>query len=333
MLITIIIFALIFNGSEEAGGDEAFKSTSIALPHKTMQLAIDDETSIDLIYIRPGSFIMGRNTKFDRSTVGLLLQWDAAGAPYHDEGPSRKIKITKGFYVGKYEVTTRQFCKFLNSVPNPEDYVQLNEFARLEIKDEAYVPKLGCENCQINVVHWRGAAAFCKWLSRRTGLTIRLPTEAEWEYVVRNPKRKPHPYGETASELRSRVPEGKEKYPYLWSCAPVDAFVDDLAPDVVVGMPGWIGEWCSDFYGIRYLKDDLIDPQGPKEEDLPVDSGSSLIASVTGKYYVLRRGNKITNRTFDDEVRESGVYGFRIVVMPLDENDNCGADKASSGSM
>lgn len=123
------------------------------------------------------------------------------------------------------------------------------------------------------------------------------------------------------------MPEGKDKYPYPWSCAPVNAFVDDLAPDVVVGMPGWIGEWCSDFYGIRYLKDDLIDPQGPKEEDLPVDSGSSSIAPITGKYYVLRRGNRITNRTFGNKVCESGIYGFRIVVMPPDENDNCRADQ------
>lgn len=81
VLIALIIFALVYNGPEETGGDEGFKPTSITSQHKTMQLAIDDETSIDLIYIKPGSFKMGRNTWFDRSIIGLLLQWDAAGAP------------------------------------------------------------------------------------------------------------------------------------------------------------------------------------------------------------------------------------------------------------
>ena len=297
LLIAIIIISFLRGCSGEPREDkaEASESKSVALSQKTMHLNIDDKTSIDLVYIEPGSFIMGRDIGWGEKIFALISYYFII-EKYPDEGPSRKVKITKGFYIGKYEVTTRQFCKFLNAVPNPQDYVQLNKFARIEIKDEAYIPKPGWENCQISVVHWRGAVAFCQWLSRRTGLTVRLPTEAEWEYVARSPISKRYPWGETGEDpnkLSTREAHG------------------------VIGMPGWIGEWCSDFYGTRYLKDDLINPQGPREEDLPVGSGSFLIGPIEGKYRVLRRGRSVRSRTFGDEVGDdAGIYGFRIVVMP-----------------
>jgi formylglycine-generating enzyme required for sulfatase activity len=264
---------------------------------ETMQLAIDDKTSIDLIYIEPGSFIMGRDTRFERTMLGRLLTWEASFNPYN-QGPPRRVTITKGFYIGKYEVTTQQFCKFLNTVDNPEDNFKLNEYVRIEKKDKSYVPKPGWENCQMTIVHWRGAAAFCQWLSRRASLTVRLPTEAEWEYVARKPISRP--------------------YPWSWE---IDEDPNKLAtPEVdgVVGMPGGIGEWCSDFYGDRYLREDRIDPQGPREEDLSDKSVNPFEDS--DRYHVLRQGGYVTMRWFGDEAGGSDNHGFRIVVMPPEEN-------------
>jgi hypothetical protein len=78
-------------------------------------------------------------------------------------------------------------------------------------------------------------------------------------------------------------------------------------------MAGNVGEWCSDFYGVRYLKNDVIDPQGPTEEKL---SDKSL-NPYDKKYHVLRHCEPIaTKRSFGDTVGESGIYGFRIVVVP-----------------
>ena len=104
-----------------------------------------------------------------------------------------------------------------------------------------------------------------------------------------------------------------KKYPHPWSCAPVDAFPENVTPDGVVGMTARIEEWCSDFYGVRYLKKDLIDPKGPTEKDL---SDKSL-NPFGEKYHVYRGSNK--GRSFGDTVGGSGIYGFRIL-MEVDQD-------------
>jgi len=322
----VVYLALAYGCSDKGADEKTSQSTNTSSsqpaepPPKTMQLPINGQTTIDLIYIEPGSFVMGRDPGLGERYIARKLPLDIK---YPDEWPERKVTITKGFYIGKYEVTSAQFCKFINLVPNPRDYVALNKHARIEITDGAYVPKPGCEDCAINVVPWGGAVAFCKWLSRKTGLTVRLPTEAEWEFTARGSEARTYPWGEADVEWTDEWPvvEGqkREKYPYPWSCATVYAFPGNVTPDGVVGMASWVGEWCSDFYGVRYLKNDVVDPQGPTEEVL---SDKSL-NPFDEKYHVLRRGAYTTARDFAIEVDESaGIYGFRIVVEPpVDKED------------
>ena len=311
---------LLLYGCSEKGADEK-TSQPAKPPPKTMQLPIDDRTIIDLVYIEPGSFVMGRDVglgeKFMSKIAGLAMV-----GKYPDDWPARKVKITKGFYIGKYEVTTAQFCKFLNTASRARKCVALSEFARIEIQNGAYVPKPGCENCEINVVPWRGAVAFCEWLSHETGLTVRLPTEAEWEFTARGSEGRAYPWGEAADvEWTDTFPaqgqQNKEKYPHPWSGAAVDAFPENVTPDGVVGMIGWAGEWCSDFYAVRYLKDDLIDPQGPTGEDLLDKS----LNPFDEDYHLFRgRASFSGPREFGNEVAgDAGIYGFRIVVeLPVD---------------
>jgi formylglycine-generating enzyme required for sulfatase activity len=284
---------------------------SIKPPPKAIRLTVDDKMKVDLIYIKPDSFTMGRNVGWGEKFFSKISSMGMVGK-YPDDWPARKVKITKGFYIGKYKVTSAQFCKFLSTVDNPQDYVKLNIFAHIEIKDGAYVPKAGCENCAINVVHWKGAKAFCEWLSHQTGLTVRLPTEAEWEFAARGPEGRHYPWGDDEDVHYAESPSREyKKYPHPWSCAPIDAFPENVTPDGVVGMAGLIGEWCSDFYGVRYLKKDVIDPKGPTEKDL---SDKSL-NPFGEKYYVFRGyGLNATNRSIGDIVDGSGIYGFRILM-------------------
>jgi serine/threonine-protein kinase len=280
-----------------------------------MKLRIDDETAIDLVYVQQGSFVMGRHVGLTEKLLAKFSKRFMIGK-YPDDWPSRKVTITKGFYIGKYKVTAAQFCKFLNAIPNPQDNVVLNKYAPIEIKDGAYVPRPDCENCAINVVPWKGAVAFCDWLICKTGLTVRLPTEAEWEFTARGSEGRTYPWGETHVEWTDQWPvegrQNKEKYPHPWSSAPVDAFPKNVTPDGVVGMVSWVSEWCSDFYGRRYLKNDVIDPKGPQEDQLRDKS----LNPFDRNYHVSRGRASFTGpREFGDIVGASdSTYGFRIVV-------------------
>jgi formylglycine-generating enzyme required for sulfatase activity len=289
---------------------------SFESPPKRIRITAEDKLSIDLVYIKPGSFIMGRDIGRGEKFLSRIAPFEAS---YPNDGPSRKVKITKGFYIGKYKVTCTQFCEFLNSIDNPQDYVELNKFARIEIKDGIYVPRKDCKNGAINVVHWKGAEAFCEWLSKQTGFTVRLPTEAEWEFTACGPEGRTYPWGENGNVKYYADPAYEyKKYPHPWSCDPVDAYEETATPDGVVGMICMLGEWCSDYYMSSYMKDDLIDPRGPTEEDLKDES----VNPFGYKYRVFRgRLTGCKGRAFGDTVHGSGIYGFRILVeLPQDLN-------------
>jgi len=80
------------------------------------------------------------------------------------EVPKHEVKLTKGFYLGKYEVTQAQYQSVMGSNPSKST------------KDP---------NCPVDNIPESDATDFCDKLAERTGQEARLPTEAEWEYACR----------------------------------------------------------------------------------------------------------------------------------------------------
>lgn len=112
-----------------------------------------------MIYIPPGSFIMGAETdSFHLETISDMSK----DVPYWDEQPAHEVIISKGFYISELEVTVEQFKQF-------EKEYKGNQFFK------PYATGIS----------WNEANAFCQWLSNKEGKPYRLPTEAEWEYVCR----------------------------------------------------------------------------------------------------------------------------------------------------
>lgn len=273
----------------------------------TLQLA--DDFNIELVRIPSGEFDMGRSSRgaLIAATLSLGEQGDSA-----TEGPMRRVVISNPFFIGKYKITCEQFCRFLNSIDNPERYVSLNHFSRIEQRDGAYSPKEGMKSHAVNVVHWEGATAFCEWLSKNSGRKVRLPTEAEWEYVARGSENRNLPWGERKISAWGSI-----------KGASVDAFPENSTPEGVIGLlDPVVGEWCSDFYGVRYDPNETIDPKGPTKEQLPVKSDLKWLATVKGEYHVQRgRGMSTTSRGLGSRVTDSGIYGFRIVVELEEKGD------------
>jgi len=121
---------------------------------------LGEGVTMDLVLIPPGEFIMG----------------DADGDL--DERPRTIVRIDRPFWMGALEVTNGQFLRF--------DPTHESKYIDMAGKDQSTrgFPANGAAQPVIRV-SWREAVAFCKWLGRRTGGTVTLPTEAQWEYACR----------------------------------------------------------------------------------------------------------------------------------------------------
>jgi len=109
--------------------------------------------------------------------------------------------------------------------------------------DPAHVPEPG--PLPVVEVSWHNAIAFCSWLSKRTGKTWRLPSEAEWEVACRAGSDTPFSTGESLpseaanfyyDESGARVGPGRRTVPGTY---PPNAWgLHDLH--------GNVAEWCAD---------------------------------------------------------------------------------------
>ena len=103
-----------------------------------------------MVHIENGNFMMG-------------------GEEQYQEKPIHKVNIMKPFYMSVTQVTNAQYEQF-----DPNHKVLRGKDGLSKEDDEAVV-----------YVSWHDAVAFCEWLSEKEGVTYRLPTEGEWEYVAR----------------------------------------------------------------------------------------------------------------------------------------------------
>jgi len=219
-------------------------------------------SGMEFVRIRAGTFLCGSPDS------------DKSAAPH--EKPPHLVHITRPFYLGKYEVTQKQYLKVagknrsvFNSDPeNPADavnWLSAVQFCNLLSEKDGLTPFYTIEGEAVSVPDWgRGS--------------YRLPTSAEWEYACRA--------GSTTVFFCDRTGELMDEYAWFNSNSG-DAThpVGRLRPNAwgLYDMQGNVAEWCWDFFDPAYYKPEVsTDPKGPEAGARRVIRGAAYGTWVRG---------------------------------------------------
>jgi formylglycine-generating enzyme required for sulfatase activity len=201
---------------------------------KILTLDLGDGVTMDLVLVPTGRFMMGSPESEEKSdTKGTLV-----------ESPPHAVEISQPFFMGKYEVTNAQFRRFKpNYSSGSNNRVDFHTGSIVGID-------LNGDDQPVVAVPWDDANAFCEWLSRQSGMHIRLPAEAEWEYACRAGTTTPFHFGSTISTSQANY-NGE----FTYGSGSKGAFrkkttnVGSFSPNAfgLYDMHGNMWEWCSDW--------------------------------------------------------------------------------------
>ncbi len=209
-----------------------------------------------------------------------------------DEEPGHKVYLS-GYWISKYEISFKQFDLFCKETKR--EYPDDDDFGR--------------GNYPVYNVSWYDAVRYCEWLSQKTGLTFKLPTEAQWEKAARGTGKRNFPWGfhkpfynnKFYANYYNRV----DGYPFY---TPVKSFTNGASPYGVVNMSGNVAEWTNDWYDADFYSNKINkDPLGAKNGNLKVTRG--------GSYISLDFSLRLTNREPQPPHEKNNYTGFRIVLL------------------
>ena len=261
VLIGLISFTLVAGESEDVEPPGAGR--------RAVTLDLGDGVGMQLILIPSGKFVMGSSDS-------------EKGRKRDNEGPQRRVVISKPFCMGTTEVTQEQYAAVAGKNPS----------------------KFSGPTLPVEYVSWNEAVEFCKVLSSRTRKTVRLPTEAEWEYACRAGTETRFSFGDQNKDLSS----------YAWWSANSDTRTHPVGgkkPNAwgLYDMHGNVWEWCGDWIVKSYAGLKETDPQGPASGVYRVLRGGSAWMDESNCRSANRVGHSVGARR-----SYRGIHGFRVVV-------------------
>jgi formylglycine-generating enzyme required for sulfatase activity len=272
---------LIADGSAEAPGPQEI---TINLP---------GDVPLVMVCIPAGSFVMG-SPEEERGRLS-------------NEGPQTSVTISQGFYLGKYEVTQAQWLAVMGSWPGatPSD-----------VWGEG-------PNYPAYYVNWNDAHNFITTLNSHissTGqgpTTMRLPTEAEWEFATRAGTATRFSFGDSLS-VGDECEDDGIRSQHMWYCGNNPEFGQPGFGTKVVGqkLPNAFGlhdvhgnvlEWCLDWYHPTLVGGSVTDPTGPASGTARVIRGGNL--------FEVAAGCRSAIRFIGDPLARGAPLGFRLAAI------------------
>ena len=241
------------------------------LPSTVLVIDLGQKITMRLALIPSGKFVMGS---------------PAGEKGRRDDEMQHPVTISRPFYMGVYEVTRGQFAAFVADTGYRTDAEKkgycISDGRGQKLRGACWRNpgfKQTDEHPAACISH-RDAEAFCKWLSKKTGRGVSLPTEAQWEYACRAGTKTAYVWGNDPAKGKRWCNEADLDYrartPSHWDCfnwrdgyvhtSPVGKFRPNAFG--LYDMVGNVWEHCSDWYDDGYYaRSKAVDPMGPKRSD------------------------------------------------------------------
>jgi formylglycine-generating enzyme required for sulfatase activity/predicted phosphodiesterase len=256
------------------------------------------------VLIRGSSFWMGAQ-KQDPKRPGYDRDSQDSEAPVH------RVTLSD-FHIDRYPVTVQQFNRFVDGEGYPSENVwsregwAWKEARRKErqggrIQPSEWEEQLRHPNRPVVGVTWYEAEAYCLWLSLKTRRSVRLPTEAQWEFAARGEKSRMYPWGNEPPTDRHANFESR-----IGHATPVGIYLLGATPEGVQDLAGNVWEWCGDWYG-EYRSEERKDPTGTP------GGGSRVLRS--GGFDVIPEALRAAWRVTYHPAGGGDNVGFRCVVV------------------
>jgi formylglycine-generating enzyme required for sulfatase activity len=207
-----------------------------------------------------------------------------------DQKPPRKVIIAKAFAIGRFSVTFDEWdgCLAHGGCTHKPDEKGWGRGKRPVID-----------------VDWEDARQYVEWLSKQTGKTYRLLTEAEWEYAARAGSTTRYPWGDEIGKGNANCQGCGSRWDGKRT-APAGSFEPNAFG--LYDMSGNVFQWVEDCYHSSYF-------------GAPTD-GRAWTANCEGGEFrrVLRGGSwnyypdnlRSADRGSESSVERSDYFGFRV---------------------
>ncbi|MFT7642266.1 MAG: cyclase [Pirellulaceae bacterium] len=291
------------------------------------------------VFVPPGEFVLGADD-------GL-----------QNEGPAHNVFLN-GYWIEKYPVTVGQFREFVDNSGYLTDSErgwgawQWDGRRADTLGAEADVWELRKDGRWNNIyfehdddhpvgsVSWNDANQYASWLSKKLGIEVVLPTEAQWEKSARGTDARVFPWGNALPDGRhaniadrhfalkygshARRPDMSIDDGYV-ETSPVNAYPSGRSPYGIYDLAGNLGEWVYDVFDRNaYRSGSTHNPTGPQAPlDVPderidrVNRGGSWVdwAGVDSDLTVQPEGGhsiRSSARTGDEQNSSDDHMGFRL---------------------
>lgn len=256
---------------------------SLILPVYSLSEHVDPLTGVTFLRVPSGKFLFGKSKK-------------------------QKVHISKDFYLGKFEVTQKQWRQVMGS----------DSWKIAQRRSKQLCPTREGDNFPVGWLSHDDVMKFIERVNSISKHSYRLPTEAEFEYAARAGGNFDYTFGDNPEKLceYGNVADQsmQDLFPH-WKVAPCDDGFNHPAPvgsfkpnpwgfhDMVGNLWNWTSDWHSS--SKEPSNQMIIDPKGPPSGEFRVKKG--------GCFFGNHKHVKVGESMFNKPDFHWCFMGFRLV--------------------